>query len=107
MSLGMEDAALLGGTLVFGLAVLRVLEKLIDRAQASRNSKRRDTPQPSVAPGAVTGQHPALDTDCRDRIVETNIIVNRLAESEVRQTELLQEIVGNTGRMADQLERRR
>lgn len=103
MSISPGDAAFLGGTIVFALSAMRVLEKMIDKASVARNGKKSEPPPPQPI---VTGQHAALEPDCRDRIVETHVLVAKLVEAESKQTDLLTAIDKNTGRMVDLLERR-
>lgn len=102
MAIGAGDAIALGGIVTFGLAVVQLLSRLVDRSLAARSNGQQGAqklgqPHPQVPPA------PVIDPDCRDRIVETHVIVQRLADAQSTQAASLQRIEQHTAVMANSM----
>jgi hypothetical protein len=86
--MGGGDAAILGGTFLLALAVMRLLEKLITLAAEKKRTSRPG--KDSIGPPAVS---PVDDcVECRRTVTQTSWAIKSIAEGQGKQLEVLGEI---------------
>lgn len=88
MTLGGGDAAILGGTFLLALAVMRVLEKMI----ATAADKKRNGNGHKSGPVTPIPMQPDECDECRRTVMQSSWTMKQIVEGQGKQLEVLGEI---------------